>query len=413
VRATAGAPCSVLAIATGLSLACADESNRPAFTVQDSAGVQIVHSTRAAWPDSALWRVESDARLAVTPSSELSNGAPPVDAALLDDGGVAIATADGSLHVYTADGAHARTVARSTIDVPGSGASRLYRLRDRLVLAQRGAEPSLVFEQDGTFLHAVASERAAAKQLVSLLFILADSTVLALQPPAGLLPRRQPWTERARFTFFQPNGDSAMVELPGARFTTIEGGGVQAIGFGPVVSFAVRDRHLIAGFPASFDIGVWSARGTLMRRIRRAWTPQRVDMADVERARAQLAARIESQTDMPEIVEEQQALIARLPFADTLPAFGRVIADHSGNLWVERVPPVPLLPLMLHPTRPDPTPWDVFGPDGDWLGTVAMPAALFVTDIGDDAVAGVAAAGRLRVHRLVKTTGFAPRSTPD
>jgi len=407
-RATAGYATLAVMLVHVVFAACTGEA-RPAFAVADSAGVQIVHSSRPAWHDGAGWRVDSEPRLAVTLPASLANGAPVIDAALLDNGGVAVATADGSLHLFDAAGEYTRTTARSTIATAGSGAARLYRLDDRLVMAQRGSEPSLVFDLDGTFRRAVGSERAAAKQLVSLLFVLTDSTVIAIQPPTGLLPRREPWTEPARFLFFKPAGDTAAVILPGARLRA-GGVGVEAIGFGPVVSFAVRGLHLFAGFPASFDIGVWNADGDLVRRIRREWTPRRVDRADVDRARAQLVARIEAQTDLPEVVEEQRAIIARLPFADTLPAFGRMIADHVGNVWVERVPPVPLLPLTLHPTRADPTPWDLFGPDGEWLGMVDMPANLFITDIGDNAIAGIAAAGRVRVHPLIHDGSTARRS---
>ena len=86
-------------------------------------------------------------------------------------------------------------------------------------------------------------------------------------------------------------------------------------------------------------------------------------------------------------------------YPESHPAFGRIYVDLPGNLWVLRTSPdrVPA----------DPEPWDVFDPEGVWLGAVALPARFTMREIGDDYVAGVwrdeLDVEYVRVYRLLKS----------
>jgi hypothetical protein len=66
------------------------------------------------------------------------------------------------------------------------------------------------------------------------------------------------------------------------------------------------------------------------------------------------------------------------PVPDAVPAFVQFEVDALGNLWVAR------FDLDEAGRRP----WDVFGPDGDFLGTVAMPRGVDVQQVGGDFVLG-------------------------
>jgi hypothetical protein len=106
--------------------------------------------------------------------------------------------------------------------------------------------------------------------------------------------------------------------------------------------------------------------------------------------------------------EQPESQIRELPIADSLPAYGRFVLDHEGRLWVERVPPLPIVIEGPTATRQEPTPWDVFDTDGVWLGTTATPADTHVMDIGADAVAGIVHTGdtdRVVVHRIERDPG--------
>jgi sugar lactone lactonase YvrE len=69
-------------------------------------------------------------------------------------------------------------------------------------------------------------------------------------------------------------------------------------------------------------------------------------------------------------------------FPSRRPAFTHMVTDADGNWWVGAADG--------WPGTPNPTAWDVFDPDGRFLGTVTLPEPLRVLEIGDDFVAGVA-----------------------
>ena len=70
-----------------------------------------------------------------------------------------------------------------------------------------------------------------------------------------------------------------------------------------------------------------------------------------------------------------------LPMAPTLPILSAIHLDKAGNLWVR--------PYSL--PRAEALPYEVYAPDGTWLGNLATPPGLQVGDgeIGDDYILGV------------------------
>jgi hypothetical protein len=84
----------------------------------------------------------------------------------------------------------------------------------------------------------------------------------------------------------------------------------------------------------------------------------------------------------------------RAPFPSTMPAYGRVIADRDGRLWLEEYQP----PGTEHPR------WWVLDPVGGLLGLVTLPPGFTPTDIRRDALLGLWRAPdgteHVRVYRL-------------
>lgn len=66
---------------------------------------------------------------------------------------------------------------------------------------------------------------------------------------------------------------------------------------------------------------------------------------------------------------------------DTVPVYGEMSVDRPGHLWVERIP--------AHADPDAPTEWDVFEPEGRFLGTVELPPGLQLFEIGEDYVVGL------------------------
>jgi hypothetical protein len=70
--------------------------------------------------------------------------------------------------------------------------------------------------------------------------------------------------------------------------------------------------------------------------------------------------------------------LQEMPHPETLPAYGGLLEDRSGNLWVAEWAMAPRLPSH----------WTVFDNAGHWLGDVTMPQGFFPWDIGKDWVLG-------------------------
>jgi hypothetical protein len=382
-----------------------------AVTVSDSAGVAIVRSHRPQWPEGGGWTVRA------TPAYTLTGPAPGqtfgriTGVALLDGGGAVVAdAADLSLHFFDGTGTRVRSVQPGDTPVMPRSLARVYRIDDEVYVAQRGLGPTLVFDANGTYLRAIEPPAVERYQFISQYRPMADGSLLAIQPPTGLLPRGDEWTENAQFVRIPPDDTAERVlSIPAVRFARIPSS-VEAVVFGPVLGFAFSTDGVFAGYPERFAIGDYGSDGTLRRSIRRDWEPVPVSDADAEAVRERLLSLMTEAgiPDDPELREQPESQVRELHIAESLPAFGRLLLDSDGRLWAERVPPVPVVVAGPFPTRPEPAPWDVFDTDGAWLGTVATPADTHVMDIGADAMAGILQSGgssQVVVHRVERTTG--------
>lgn len=67
-------------------------------------------------------------------------------------------------------------------------------------------------------------------------------------------------------------------------------------------------------------------------------------------------------------------------FPDRMPVYEAILVDEGGNLWVREYAP------FWEFSDGD---WQVFNPDGEWLGTVSAPPRVRIDQVGDDFVVGV------------------------
>ena len=148
-----GAPLPIAGpLATGLALAaCTGAADAgPSHTVSDSAGIEIVHSSRPAWTPRTAWRVEAEPALEVGQVS--GEDAYVLDRVMgvtvLEDGGIAIAhMGDNTIRYYDANGGFLRKVGGS-----GGGPEEfrqlmgLWRVGDEIWGVQLGGLPLKVFD---------------------------------------------------------------------------------------------------------------------------------------------------------------------------------------------------------------------------------------------------------------------------
>lgn len=137
-------------------------------------------------------------------------------------------------------------------------------------------------------------------------------------------------------------------------------------------------------------------RDALVRIFRRTWEPVSTTGAAWERVlETEVPRRVGDDPD-PSAHARMRSTLEGLPRNENLPTFSRLRLDRIGNVWIQRYGF-----LGTSQTR-----WDVFDPEGRWLGEVEMPEGLQVRDIGDDYVLGIwrdeFEVERVRLYRLRK-----------
>ncbi len=83
-------------------------------------------------------------------------------------------------------------------------------------------------------------------------------------------------------------------------------------------------------------------------------------------------------TDNESWRQRLEHMLNEMPFPETMPAHAGILVDEAGNLWVGE---------YRRPGDDQPR-WNVFDPEGHWLGTVDTPPRFAIDQIGDDFVLG-------------------------
>ena len=180
--------------------------------------------------------------------------------------------------------------------------------------------------------------------------------------------------------------------------------------FTPTLAAVAHGDLSVVSWPERMDMAFVGARGVVSVRIQRAREVRPVTTAH----RSAFVDRIlngpmptgDTPYNRPVI---RRAIVDMMEYPDVLPAHYRVIVASSGALWVERgdAPRDPL-PYVAEAYAAS-TVWDVFTPEGEWLGPVQLHAGFEPWEIGEDYVLGVHHDGvgveRLRLYSLGKPEG--------
>ena len=149
----------------------------------------------------------------------------------------------------------------------------------------------------------------------------------------------------------------------------------------------VSDETILVLRDGDPELELWALDGTLRSVIR--WRPDdRLRTADIwSRYKRESLDQI-SNADMRQryahYYEED------LPLPEWIPVADQQLVDPGGNVWVRRY----RLPWSGK------TEWDVFDPEGQWLGTVLIPSDVRVFEFGSDYLLG-RHLDSLRVERIV------------
>jgi len=384
-----GVPSLTISVLAFSASGCRDLAPPPQVTERDSAGITIVYSEAPAWGDGAGWSLGPSPRLEISTESDDPESViyEVTGVVVLPDGRVAIANhGDSSIRMYDGDGLQLWKVGRT-----GDGPSEFRDLRGLVLLGdeiwafQRLPHPMNVFDLQGQLLKTVGTPPMRGPS--ALRGIWADGSLIVRGRPHGS-PTERVWTEFTELLRFREGRTDTLAVVPHTRRVDLGRLGQEWQALGPALSVAVSDDRVFAGFSSDWDIGVWDNSGQMSREIRRIWDPQPVTAQHQDAYREGILA---MGLDDPGREGVYRELAEGMVFPEHHAAHARMIADAVGNLWVERPQTEPPWSEGIDYARvpPDRREWDVFAPNGAWLGSVALPERFRAMHIGPDLVAGV------------------------
>jgi len=367
------------------------------FSVRDSAGVVIAESQSPAWAEGEGWTVGAEPTFVIGtidgPDEYLFQSVR--SAHRLPDGGVIFGEAgDGTVRRYDADGDHLWTVGGE-----GEGPGEFQCLRglvmeDESVLAWQcnPVAASVRYGRDGEVVE-ILPTRGSHRGWVQATFSNGDPLLLGRDGPATRIDDRIVRIDRAHMRVSQDRKLDTLVVLPYQHEMTI-----------PVVDesvtmlltpYNVASLHrdtLYTGFNERYEIGAYDGGGTLHRIVRRGFEPEPVNEDSI---RGLIDEALEQELDEIEDPTQRRAFrfmirtaLRFVVFPDFMPTYSEIRVAHDGHLWIRRDDDSFYDMIDLDPPA-GPGRWDVFTPEGRWLGEVVTPPAFDIHEIGEDYLLGV------------------------
>ena len=352
----------------------------------DSAGVEIVESVLPAWGEGEGWRVlpEPTLRIGVVDGDPAYQFDQVVGASRLADGTVVVGDGGAQeIRFFGTDGRHLRSAGHlgegpgefmglSLVGVGPSGRVWAYDFSLRRItwFDPDGAMASLTsLAMDPPVLNAVGP----LPNGTFLLKQLWGATQVARAGESGL--RRDP----VAWVRFDVGG--ALVDtvgsFPGREVYLTEEDGRGVMSTPPFARNSVgtiRGGLVVVGAMERYEMEELSPDGELLRIMRIPGRVEEVKASDLE---AYIQGRLA--TAPPERHPSIRQSLEDMPVPETLPAYGWMLSDAHGNLWVGAWANYPEVPPF----------WTVFDGEGRWLGDVGMPPGFFPMDIGEDWILGV------------------------
>jgi hypothetical protein len=378
---------TLLALAAASGCGDARSSSSDGFAVTDSAGVEIVtNGATGAWGEARLTGTE-ELRIGSVdgPAETQFFRVGPI--ALAEDGTLHVAdNGEGEIRVFAPDGAWQRTLGGQG-DGPGE-----FRFITGLVLTDDGIvaldgqhRRATVLADDGSVVDSWMLEEGG-RGVSPLAELDSGWIAVVFDRSSGWRYEvgvgRQDTTRIAWLADGRPSGEvREIARYARGRYFGIRSERVMTANspiWEPDPAHAVDGlgrTYVHHGLP--YVVDVYDASGTLVRSIRRAHEPVPVTdalvgrYADAARAFFDTATAEHSEWDITRSAELGRL---DLPRVKSVPALGRMLVSREGALWLER-PDLAADPLLLEWSRGgrQPSIWDVFSADGEFMGTVELP----------------------------------------
>lgn len=368
----------LLAFAGSLG-ACNDRGATNRAVVRDSAGVAIVESTAPAWMDGEGFTVDFEPMLdlALTGSGSDHEFYGVSDGLRLSDGTLVLAEGSTSqIKYYSVDGGFL-----GSFGAEGEGPGEFRRIRSVDALP---GDTVVAYDARNVRVTKVSSDRQlAGETALTQQFI---TRVAALGPGVmlvgiGSLEATDSGNGHQRWPrdYLRVDTDGAVIDSillgRGSQSVTLEGGTIDAAPFlGKDTYIAVHRGHIYMGDSDSLEVRTYTADGRLTRQARVAG----FDLSDGGTAAAAEAAMRE------EVRPATREINEMLPVPTHRPAYANILVDPHGYVWTAE-----------HKGRfrnmldEEAFEWQVFDPEGVWLGAVHLPGRFQVFEIGEDYVFGL------------------------
>lgn len=357
--------------------ACARMDTAPStVATRDSAGISIIESSAPQWTAGTEWSI-----------GDVSTAFAPVDisgvigAVRLDDG-TSVLGEEGAARLlyFGADGALKRSVGRRG-DGPGEFRLPLFlgRAGDTVWVYDYTQARVTRFDAEGELI-----------DIVNLTPPLPSALAFGGLPDGSLVFMGQWHSNVARNAQGLMRDTVAVVRYrdgvradtvattPGREFVQrAEAGGRMVMSraiFARRASATIWGGVIVLGAQTDHSLRVVGADGRERQSIRWSGPDLTLTAADVTGwVDAQIASAPAGQR------EPMRWVFAASPVPERRPSYDRLMADASGRLWVSEYPTA----------EAEPSRWDVFAPDGTWLGPVRVPERFRPLDVGRDWVLGV------------------------
>lgn len=347
-------------------------------TVRDSAGVTLVESSAPAWGLGEGWTVDT---LPVVDLTE--TGDDPVheffqasDATRLSDESFVVAD-DGTdeIRIFSPEGVHRRTLGRT-----GDGPGEFRRLTqvishpgDSIWAYDYWQSRITVFGPDGDWTRLVRLEGAYRPRplfpLERVGFVGMSTDLSGLGDETGLHRTPSPIVRLGE----DGTAVDTLTTVPGYESVVFSQGDGRAL-WGKNSHLAVHGDGVYLGSADSLEYQIRSPDGRLRRVVRVPGYDLTLSDGEIQAERnAFMPDPSEAGPIIREIMNEQ-------PDRSHRPAYADMVVDADGNVWLEEY-------LGRH-EQGEPVEWQVFDPEGRWLGSVTLPPRFHVFRIGPDWILG-------------------------
>lgn len=381
VRAANATGLTVLAVLALLGCtgeAARDDTPGKRVVRRDSAGIAIVESDRPRWRLTEGWRVDTTPLLDLTRSGAGATHefTRVVGAHRLSDGAIAVADRGTfQVRLYAPSGRFRWALGRD-----GEGPGEFRRLAS---LARFGGDSLAAFDTRLGRATIITPAGQVGRTVypyppgsgVEDLQVCDDSTFVVqvwsykqMRGSAGLV--RIPATIA---TVTSTGAVDTLTTIPGYEtFVIPEGGDMRPL-FNHTSHVASAGGRVHVGSAERLEFAVYAPTRRLERIVRVPAYDLRLSPQEIQRERDALVGA----SPHPVV----QRIVANLPRPVTRPAYAQLVVDVTGAVWTAG--------FRARSDTVGLTPWQVFGPDGEWLGATELPRRLQVFEIGHDYVLGV------------------------